>query len=244
MTPIREKFRKAYEEQERAEATFAKANADGSVTKNEVAKLQMQASKTSQACDAAKGKYASQLVKTNEFQSKYYRELLPRVLEGLESLEKERVTTVQSAFMRVVSKEKEVQPIICRCHEAIEAQMKSISPDEDALVVVERFKSGDVPPGDFKFEDMRDPQVILCFFNGTGVVFINVFLFNKAMLAQDALEKPTNLNLYPKKRELERAIQETEAALARKRKELASLEQMVATYKSNPKFGNTKHFQV
>ena len=50
-------------------------------------------------------------------------------------------------------------PIICRCHDAIESSMRSVSPDEDALVVVERFKSGDVPPGDFKFEDMRDPQV-------------------------------------------------------------------------------------
>ena len=86
----------AYEEQERAEATYKKANADGSVTRNEVIdlgthfvdgahvpnaivlivqvnKLQMQASKMNQACDTAKGKYASQLVKTNEFQSKYYR---------------------------------------------------------------------------------------------------------------------------------------------------------------------------
>ncbi len=70
----------------------------------------MQASKMSQACDAAKGKYASQLVKTNEFQSKYYRELLPRVLEGLEAVEKERVATMQGAFLRCVAKEKEVRP--------------------------------------------------------------------------------------------------------------------------------------
>ena len=49
-------------------------------------------------------------------------------------------------------------------------------------------------------------------------MFCNIFYFlfcPQAMLAQDALEKPTNLNLYPKKRELERAIEETEAQLAR-----------------------------
>ena len=51
--------------------------------------------------------------------------------------------------------------------------------------MIERYKSGDVPPGDFKFEDMNDPA---------------------AMLAQDALEKPTNLNLYQRKREIEADI--------------------------------------
>ncbi len=55
----------------------------------------------------------------------------------------------------------QVNPIVCRCHDAIETSMRGVSPDEDALVVVERFKSGDVPPGDFKFEDMRDPQAML-----------------------------------------------------------------------------------
>jgi hypothetical protein len=42
-------------------------------------------------------------------------------------------------------------------------------------------------PGDFKFEDMRDPQ---------------------AMLRPDALadNRATNLNLYPKKRELEKQV--------------------------------------
>ena len=49
------------------------------------------------------------------------------------------------------------------------------------------FQTGDVPPGDFNFEDMKDP---------------------KALLDQDALEqtRPSNLNLYPRKRELEAQI--------------------------------------
>jgi hypothetical protein len=37
----------------------------------------------------------------------------------------------------------------------------SINPDVDTEIVIERLKSGDVPPGDFKFEDMRDPQTLL-----------------------------------------------------------------------------------
>ncbi len=71
MDAAKEKFRKAYEEQERCAVAFKKANDDGSVTKNEVQKMRMTATKTSQACEAAKGKYASQLVKTNDFQKRY-----------------------------------------------------------------------------------------------------------------------------------------------------------------------------
>ncbi len=116
----------------------------------------------------------------------------------------------------------QVQPIICRCHDSIESALRSVDPAADSLAVVERLKSGDVPPNDFKFEDMSDPQ---------------------ALLAQDPMERPSNLNLYPKKRELERGIDETEKLLQRKQKELVSLQQMVVTYQSNPKFGNSKHFQ-
>ena len=66
-----------------------------------------------------------------------------------------------------------------------------------------------------------------------------------AMLAQEShIERPgTNLNLYQKKRELEKNIEDAEKKLSTKQKELKSLKQMVATYKSNPKFGNPKHFQ-
>ena len=177
--------------------------------------------KMSQHCDSAKGKYASQLVKTNEFQSKYYKSYLPKVLEGLQLLEQQRINTLRHAIIKCVAKEKELIPIIHKCLEAVDKNMQSVDAVEDTEIAIERFKSGDVPPGDFKLEDMADPQ---------------------AMLNQDALEKPSNLNLYPKKRELERSIEEAEKQLQKKQKELKSLQQMVATYKSNPKYGNSKHF--
>jgi hypothetical protein len=100
--------------------------------------------------------------------------------------------------------------------------MRAIDPLKDTCIIIERYKSGDVPPGDCKFEGMSDPA---------------------AMLQQDALEKPSNLNLYPRKREVERHIEMAEQDLAKKQKELHSLQQMVATYQSNPKFGNAKQFQ-
>ena len=58
------------------------------------------------------------------------------------------------------------------------------------------FQTGDVPPDDFKFEDMKDPQ---------------------ALLSQDALQssRPSNLNLYPRKRELEAQISAANEDLTR-----------------------------
>ena len=58
------------------------------------------------------------------------------------------------------------------------------------------LQTGDVPPSDFNFENMKDPQ---------------------ALLSQDALEetRPSNLNLYPRKRELEAEISAANEELAR-----------------------------
>jgi hypothetical protein len=115
-------------------------------------------------------------------------------------------------------------PIISKCHESIQNAMDSVVPEKDIAIVIERFKSGDVPPGDFNFEDMHDPQ---------------------AMLTADALAStgPTNLNLYPRKKELERQMGAIEAELNKSQKELKSLNQMMATYQNQPKFGNSKQFK-
>ena len=103
--------------------------------------------------------------------------------------------------------------------------MNNIQPEKDSAIVIEKFKSGDVPPGDFNFEDMQDPH---------------------SMLTADALANtgPSNLNLYPRKKELERQMARIEAELSKSQKELFSLNQMMETYQNNPKFGNSKKFQA
>ena len=65
------------------------------------------------------------------------------------------------------------------------------------------------------------------------------------MLTADALANtgPSNLNLYPRKKELERQMARIEAELSKSQKELFSLNQMMETYQNNPKFGNSKKFQ-
>ena len=126
MDAAKEKFRKAYDEQEKAIATYNRANNDGSVTKNEVGKLQTLKIQKSQLCDEAKGKYASQLVKTNEFQSKYYLEKLPQVLNDLQRLEETRIEHLRDEILACAGKEREVMPIIQKCLDTVTSSMHAI----------------------------------------------------------------------------------------------------------------------
>jgi len=224
MQSSKEKFRKSYEDQEKASGLYNKADADGNVSRNEIEKLRSSAQNKTAVCDSMKHTFADQLVKTNAFRQRYYYELLPGVLDELQDLEHKRIELIRHGMLSCIAKERQVAPIIAKCHDSISVAMNNIQPEKDSAIVIEKFKSGDVPPGDFNFEDMQDPH---------------------SMLTADALANtgPSNLNLYPRKKELERQMARIEAELSKSQKELFSLNQMMETYQNNPKFGNSKKFQ-
>ena len=148
-------------------------------------------------------------------------------------MDQTRIAVLTECIREMINKEREVAPIITRCHDAIEDAINEVVPEADTEMVVEKYKvqhinkailvwcvnglyndniiilttyynnntsylkqTGDVPPGDFNFGDMNDP---------------------KSLLDQDALEntRPTNRNLYPKKKELEAQILSTSEDLAK-----------------------------
>lgn len=108
MQASKEKFRKAFEDQEKANAVYMKANADGTVPRNEVEKLRLSASTKTSVCDTLKHNYADQLVKTNAFRQSYYYELLPGVLDELQALEQRRIELIRHGILSCVAKEREV----------------------------------------------------------------------------------------------------------------------------------------
>ena len=94
--------------------------------------------------------------------------------------------------------------IISKCHDCIQTAMDSIDPQKDTSIVIEKHKSGDVPPGDFKFEDMQDPRSMLrddhlastgmCFFcllfwifRVCTYYFIATFSFSKQVILIETL---------------------------------------------------------
>ena len=90
--------------------------------------------------------------------------MLPRVLDNLQQLEQQRINSLKHSVLKCVRKEKEVQPIIGKCLDTIEKAVGEVNAVEDTEIAIERYKSGDVPPADFKFDDI---QVRTCFVVGT-----------------------------------------------------------------------------
>lgn len=226
MTAAKDKFRRAYDEQVRATEAYKKSDAEGNISRNDLNKLKESMNSKTQFSDSMKQNYASQLVKTNEIRTSYYYEKLPTVINKLQDLEKNRIELIRTGILDCISKEREVMPIVNKCQGSIQSAMEEINPDKDTDIVIEKYKSGDVPPADFNstFGEMSDPR---------------------SLLDTDALAQtgPTNFNWYPRKKELERQMAGTQNELNKSHKELNSLHQMMQTYQKQPKFGDSKKFQ-
>lgn len=232
MEVAKDKLRKAYEDQEKAKAVYkAAADSDASstsaaaVTAGDLKKLSMQASAKTAACDSMKGHYAQQMYRTNDARHRHYFQLLPGVLGELEAMEKNRIALFNNCLLEMVSKEREVAPIVAKCQQAIVEAVRAVDPAKEAALTVDKLKSGDVPPGDFRFEDITDL---------------------KELLAQDTLaeNQPTNLNLYPRKRELGKRIEAAEKELLKSLREKESLDKMLAAYQNQPKYGKSDRFKA
>ncbi|QQP48974.1 Uncharacterized protein FKW44_009468, partial [Caligus rogercresseyi] len=59
------------------------------------------------------------------------------------------------------------------------------------------------------------------------------------MLTKDPMEKASNLNLYPRKRELEHALEEKERSW-RREQDAEQYHLMISSYEKNPSFGSKK----
>ena len=224
MSAAKEKFRRAYEEQNKAADAYDFASREGSTSKNEMKKLGIHASIKTSNCDSMKALYADQMLKSNTAQGRFYHDHLPSVLNELQRLEQTRIQILSHSVKKMVAREREVATIISRCHETIEDSFNNVNPAQDTTLVVEKFKTGDIPPSDFKFEDIMDSQ---------------------SLLKKDTLgdSRPTNLNLYPKKRELEKQIEGANKELAKAEREVESLTKMITACQSHPKYGKPDKFR-
>lgn len=61
---------------------------------------------------------------------------------------------MRNYMLKSVEIERAVAPIIAQCLDGIEKAANEINEKKDTLLVIERYKSGFQPPGDFPFEDL------------------------------------------------------------------------------------------
>merc|ERR1719483_75409 len=92
-------------------------------------------------------------MKTNKNQSEYYYKDLPAVINSLQNIEIGRIDFVKYAMDQCVAAEKQVAHIIDKCREDMENAIQMIDPVADSDLLIDRVKTGNVPPDDLPFEE-------------------------------------------------------------------------------------------
>jgi len=221
------KYQRSFFDWEQAEMDYTKADSSNEVSRNQIDKLKKTSTARQRMCEQYRGDYARELIRANEHQRAFYYTNLPTVLNNLQNLEVSRTNFLKEVLLEGVQAEKEISPIIVKCLEEIERCIESIDATADTQLVIDRHKTGNVPPCDSEFEEMK--------LGGGGDKYKTLKKQSKAI--------PPSEHLYPQKRELERRIEALEQDIQKGQKEIAALRRMYETYSQNPQFGDKNNFQ-
>eukprot|EP00092_Neocalanus_flemingeri_P058116 GFUD01069205.1.p1 GENE.GFUD01069205.1~~GFUD01069205.1.p1 ORF type:complete len:558 (+),score=166.38 GFUD01069205.1:488-2161(+) len=230
------KYQKAHTELELTSNTFKKTESDGTISRHEVDKMRAMTNKKTRESDDTKAQYAHQLIQTNKSQQEYYHQLLPAVLNNLQNLAIGNCEFFKNLISKCVKHEKDVAPIVVKCHEEMENVIGKINAKKDSEITINRLKTGSVPPADFMFEELMPGMEIK-----SNAERKNSMSRGRSKQALN-VEKG-NINYFQRKRELEKKIEAQESDVLKGQKEMKSLQLMIQTYTQNPKFGDAKQFQ-
>lgn len=256
-----ERARRAYEraarESERALETFQKADADLNLSRAEVEKQKANMKLRSQACEDAKQEYMDQLRKTNEAQRQHYEQRLPHVFKQLQDLDEKRIKNIKNFMLSSVDVERKVFPIIMQCLNGMEQAANSINEKEDTKLVIDRYKSGFVPPEDFQFEvasggDTTDSTTTHHNHNhltaARGTVsgnklkkrggLLSIFSSNKNNMSTDGKEDYSDLPPNQKMKKLQAKVLELSKQVAQEQAALEGLMKMKGVYETSPALGD------
>lgn len=151
-------YEKAFKDAEKAHDNFQKADADLNLSRAEVEKARTVLTTKIQACEDSKTEYANQLQKTNDLQRQHYYELMPNVFQQLQDMDEKRITSTQNFMKQTADIQRQVFPIINQCLDGMIKAADSIDPRQDSLLVIEKHKTGYIPPEDFGFEDLTNQK--------------------------------------------------------------------------------------
>lgn len=119
-----------------------------------------------------------------------------------------------------------VFPIIAKCHHDMKTLMENIDIKKEMNMIIERYKTGAVPPAEIQFNDLSTPGLL------SGIQSYTEPLQLKA-------QTESGKSLYQEKRQIEKKIKVQEEQIQKGIKEILALKKMVQTYQANPKFGST-----
>ena len=110
-------------------------------------------------------------------------------------------------------------PIISKCQEDMRHILDKVDVEAELSSVVERYKTGGVPPTEIQFDDLS----------------LDVLIPSEPI--QLSIQSESGVFLYQEKRKLEKKIKQQEEEIQKGEREILGLTKMINTYKANPKFG-------
>ncbi|XP_075281055.1 formin-binding protein 1-like isoform X3 [Opisthocomus hoazin] len=153
MDNSKKKFERECREAEKAQQSYERLDNDTNATKADVEKAKQQLNLRTHMADENKNEYAAQLQNFNGEQHKHYYIVIPQIYKQLQEMDERRTIKLSECYKGFADSERKVIPIISKCLEGMILAAKSVDEHRDSQLVIDCFKSGFEPPGDFPFED-------------------------------------------------------------------------------------------
>uniref|UniRef100_A0A674NGJ8 Formin binding protein 1-like n=1 Tax=Takifugu rubripes TaxID=31033 RepID=A0A674NGJ8_TAKRU len=153
MDNSKKKFERECKEAEKSQITFERLDNDINATKSDVERAKNQLYARTHAADESKNEYASQLQNFNAEQWKHFNNAIPHIFKNVQAMDERRTVKLGETYQSFAEAERRVIPIISKCLDGMIVAAKAVDERRDSAIVVESFKSGFDPPGDYPFED-------------------------------------------------------------------------------------------
>ncbi|KAM3875690.1 formin-binding protein 1-like isoform 2-T2 [Diretmus argenteus] len=266
MDNSKKKFERECKEAEKSQLSYDRLDNDINATKSEVEKAKSQFYLRTHMADESKNEYAAQLQNFNAEQWKHFNNAIPHIFKNLQDMDERRTVKLGETYRSFAEVERRVIPIISKCLEGMVTAAKAVDERRDSAIVVESFKSGFEPPGDFPFEDFSqnlsrtgsdstisstpkgdrdreggpgprsDPK------HSMGKAKNKLWLFGKKPKAP-SLEDFSHLPPEQRRKRLQQRIDELSKELQKEVDQRDALNKMKDVYEKNPQMGDPSSLQ-
>uniref|UniRef100_A0A672PL83 Formin-binding protein 1-like n=1 Tax=Sinocyclocheilus grahami TaxID=75366 RepID=A0A672PL83_SINGR len=258
MDNSKKKFERECKEAEKSQLIYERLDNDINATKSEVEKAKSQLYLRQHLVEESKNEYAAQLQNFNSEQWKHFNVAIPQIFKNLQDMDERRTVKLGEMYRSFAEVERRVIPIISKCLEGMVTAAKNVDERRDSGVVVESFKSGFEPPGDFPFEDFSqniqrtgsdgtigtpkteggkpDPK------HAVARTKNKLWLFGKKPKAP-TLEDLSHLPPEQRRKKLQQRIDELNKELQKEMDQRDALNKMKDVYEKNPQMGDPGSLQ-
>ncbi|XP_061489748.1 formin-binding protein 1-like isoform X1 [Rhineura floridana] len=258
MDNSKKKFERECREAEKAQQCYERLDNDTNATKADVEKAKQQLNLRTHMADENKNEYAAQLQNFNGEQHKHFYIVIPQIYKHLQEMDERRTIKLSECYKGFADSERKVIPIISKCLEGMIAAAKSVDERRDSQIVIDSFKSGFEPPGDFPFEDYSQ-HIYRTVSDGTistpkqegmkidakttvGKAKGKLWLFGKKPKGP-AQEDFSHLPPEQRRKKLQQRIDELNRELQKETDQKDALIKMKDVYEKNPQMGDPSSLQ-